>query len=118
MRKQKVTKRGYSSNEAATEMAKLSSQFASISPGMTTDVAQSGLVSIMKAWNLEVDDVKNAIMDNINTLGNNFAETNEDIINGMERSAAALSAVGTSYQDAFALFTGGKQNGHYAQRCA
>jgi hypothetical protein len=30
-------------------MAQLSSQFASISPGMDTDEAQSGLVSIMKA---------------------------------------------------------------------
>ena len=40
---------GYSSKEASTEMAQLSSQFASISPGMATDDAQNGLVSIMKA---------------------------------------------------------------------
>lgn len=40
---------GYSSNEAATKMSQLSSQFASISPGMDTEQAQSGLVSIMKA---------------------------------------------------------------------
>ena len=40
---------GYSSQEAATKMAQLSSQFASISPGMETDQAQEGLVSIMKA---------------------------------------------------------------------
>ena len=33
---------GYSSKEAATEMAKLSSQFASISPGMDVDTAQEG----------------------------------------------------------------------------
>lgn len=37
---------------------------------------------------------------------NSFAESNADIVEGMKRSAAALSAVGTSYQDAFALFTG------------
>lgn len=100
---------GYSSNEAATEMATLSSQFASISPGMDTETAQEGLVSIMKAWNISYEDVKSEIMDNINTLGNSFAETNEDIIEGMERSASALSAVGTSYQDAFALFTGAQE---------
>lgn len=105
----RVTKRGYSSNEAATQMAKLSSQFASISPGMDTNTAQSGLVSIMKAWDIDVSDVKSEIMDNINILGNSFAETNEDIIEGMERSAAALSAMGTSYKDAFALFTGGQE---------
>jgi hypothetical protein len=108
---------GYSSGEAATEMAKLSSQFASISPGMDTEEAQSGLVSIMKAWDIDTDDVKSEIMDNINILGNSFAETNEDIIEGMEKSAAALSAMGTSYEDAFALFTGGKFY-HYVQKCA
>lgn len=40
---------GYGSAEAATKMAKLSSQFALISPGMDVDKATSGLVSIMKA---------------------------------------------------------------------
>lgn len=40
---------------------------------------------------------------------NNFAESNADIVEGMQRSAAALSAVGTSYQDAFALFTGAQE---------
>ena len=60
---------GYSSAEAATQMAQLSSQFASISPGMETSDAQEGLVSIMKAWNIGVDDVKSEIMDKINILG-------------------------------------------------
>ena len=87
-------------------MAQLSSQFATISPGMDTDTSQEGLVSIMKAWNIDYSDVKSEIMDNINTLGNNFAETNNDIVEGMKRSAAALAAVGTSYEDSFALFTG------------
>ena len=100
---------GYNTKETATQMAKLSSQFASISPGMDTDTAQSGLVSIMKAWDIDVSDVKSEIMDNVNILGNSFAETNQDIIEGMERSAAALSAMGTSYKDAFALFTGGQE---------
>ena len=40
---------GYSSKDAAESMAKLSSQFASISPGMDVDKATNGLVSIMKA---------------------------------------------------------------------
>lgn len=40
---------------------------------------------------------------------NNFAEENQDIVEGMERSAAALAAVGTSYTDAFALFTGAQE---------
>ena len=35
-----------------------------------------------------------------------MAESNQDIIEGMERSAAALAAVGTSIKDAFSLFSG------------
>lgn len=50
-------------------MAKLSSQFASISPGMETADAQTGLVSIMKAWDVSTDNVEREIMDTINVLG-------------------------------------------------
>lgn len=96
---------GYSSKEASTEMAQLSSQFASISPGMATDDAQNGLVSIMKAWRIDPDQVKSEIMDPINQLGNTMAENNQDIIDGMERSAAALAAVGTSARDSYAIFS-------------
>ena len=35
-----------------------------------------------------------------------MAENNQDIVEGMERSAAALASVGTSYEDAFAMFSG------------
>lgn len=97
---------GYSSNEQATEMAKLSSKFASISPGMSTDEAQEGMVSIMKAWQINPEDVEKEILDPINQLGNKFAESNDDIVEGMKRSAAALAAVGTDYKDAYSLFTG------------
>ena len=100
---------GYSSEEAATTMAQLSSQFASISPGMETDQAQEGLVSIMKAWDIDTSEVKSEIMDKINILGNSFAESNSDLVEGMKRSAAALAAVGTEYTDAFALFTGAQE---------
>lgn len=87
-------------------MAKLSSQFASISPGMDTTSAQEGLVSIMKAWSIDPDQVKSEIMDPINKLGNTMALSNQDIVEGMKRSAAALAAVGTDYKDAFAMFSG------------
>ena len=44
-------------------------------------------------------------MDPINQLGNTMAENNQDIIEGMERSAAALAAVGTSARDSYAIFS-------------
>ena len=100
---------GYNSKEAVTEMAQLSSQFASISPGMGVEEAQTGLVSIMKAWDVDVSRVERDIMDNINTLGNKFAETNADIIGGMERAGATLSAIGMDIEDSFALFTGAQE---------
>lgn len=100
---------GYNTKEASESMAQLSSQFASISPGLGTDEAQTGLVSIMKAWDVDVDRVKRDIMDNINTLGNNFALTNADIIAGMERAGATLSAIGMDIPDSFALFTGAQE---------
>ncbi len=70
---------GYSSKEASTQMARLSSQFASISPGMDTDQAQEGLVSIMKAWGISEDKVKSEIMDPINTLGKFIAQTYSNV---------------------------------------
>ena len=100
---------GYNNKDASTEMAKLSSQFASISPGMSTDTAQEGLISIMKAWRIDPNEVKSEVIDPINQLGNNFALTNQDIIEGMERSAAALAATGTTYKEAFSLFTGAQE---------
>ncbi len=100
---------GYNTAEASSKMAELSSQFASISPGMNTEEAQTGLVSIMKAWDVSTDQVKRDIMDNINTLGNNFALTNKDIIEGMERAGATLSAIGMDTKDSFALFTGAQE---------
>lgn len=66
---ERVTKRGYSSKDAATEMAALSSQFAAISPGMTLDQSTDGLVSTMKAFHIEVDDTERDIMDNVNRIG-------------------------------------------------
>lgn len=70
---------GYSTAEAATTMAKLSSQFASISPGMSVDESQSGLVSIMKAWSINPDQVKSEIMDPINKLGKIIAQTYSNV---------------------------------------
>lgn len=101
---------GYSTAEAATEMAELTAKFAAISPGMTTEEANTGLISIMKAWQeIDVDDVEREILDKVNVLGNKFAEENSDILDGAQKFAAALSTMGTSYEDAFALFTGAQE---------
>lgn len=50
-------------------MAKLSSQFASISPGMTTENSTDYLVSTMKAYGIAVDEVERKLLDNVNRIG-------------------------------------------------
>lgn len=90
-------------------MAQLSSQFKEISPGMDLEQAQSGLVSMMKAFDVDVSNVKQDIMDNVNDLGNKFALSNKDIVDGMSKSSAAMSAMGQSLKDTMALFVGGQE---------
>lgn len=100
---------GYSTAEQATEMAKLSSMFASISPGMDIDTATNGLVSIMKAFKVDVKDVKEDIMSTINELGNTRALSNSDIVTGLLRSSAAMAAMGNSFRETVALFVSAQE---------
>lgn len=101
----RVTKRGFSSKEAATEMAKLSSQFKLISPGMTSDEAVSGLVSVMKAYKIEVDDVLDGIMSKVNVVGNKFALSNSNIINMLQDSVSAMAEGNNTLEETIALET-------------
>lgn len=96
---------GYSSKEAAESMAKLSSQFASISPGMDVDSATDGLVSIMKAYDIEVNDVLDGIMSKINIIGNTAATSNADIVEMLTRSSSAMSEANNSLEETIALET-------------
>lgn len=50
-------------------MAKVSSIFASISPGMDIDTATSGLVSAMKAFDITANDALDGIASKINAIG-------------------------------------------------
>lgn len=100
---------GFNSASAATQMAKLSSQFASISPGMSTDDATTSLVSIMKAYGMEVNDVLDGIMSKINDVGNKFGTSNAEIAEGLRQSSSAMAAVGGTIEDNIALFTAGQE---------
>lgn len=95
---------GYSSKEAATEMAKYSSWFKTISPGMSIEQAGDTLTSIMKAFKYDVQDVKK-IMSMINTVGNNFAVSNLDISEILTRSSSAMMEANNSLADTIALGT-------------
>lgn len=96
---------GFSSAEAATQMAELSSQFKLISPGMTSDEAVSGLVSIMKAYGIEVEDVLDGIMSKVNVVGNKFALSNSNIINMLQDSVSAMAEGNNTLEETIALET-------------
>lgn len=96
---------GFSTKEASTQMAELSSQFASISPGMDLDTATDGLVSSMKAFDIEVSNVERDIMDNINRIGNTAATSNDEIVDMLTRSSAAMAAANNTIQETIALET-------------
>ena len=99
----KVTKRGYSTKEASTQMAELSSQFTSISPGMDTETATDDLVSTMQAFGIATEEVERKVMDNINAIGNSMATTNAEIGEMLKRSSAAMKAANNSLEQTIAL---------------
>lgn len=49
-------------------------------------------------------------MSKINSVGNAFATSNDEIIDGLERSASAMASTGASLEDTIAIFTGRSRN--------
>ena len=94
---------GYSTADEAEKMAALSSKFAAVSPDMDVSQATDGLVSSMKAFRIEVDNVERDVMDNINRIGNTMATTNGEIVDMLTRSSAAMSAANNTIQETIAL---------------
>lgn len=95
---------GYSIKDAET-MAKTSSIFASISPGLDIEGATDGLVSAMKAFNIEADDALDGIASKINIIGNTQAVSNKDIVEFLTRSSAAMKEANNTLEDTIALGT-------------
>lgn len=99
---------GYSSADAATKMAKYSSMFSSISPGMDVDTATNGLVSIMKAFDIgndNPDEVLDGIMSKINVIGNTAATSNKEIVNMLAKSSSAMREANNTLEQTIALET-------------
>lgn len=99
---------GFSTAEQATKMAKYSSMFNLISPGMDLDSATDGLVSVMKAFKIgleDTDDVVDGIMSKINIIGNTQALNNSDIVDFLTRSSSAMAEANNSLEETIALGT-------------
>lgn len=95
---------GYNTKEQAEEMAKFSSQFATISPGMDINDSTEALTSIMKAYQYEVNDMKD-VMSKINKIGNTQAVSNADLSEGLKQAASSFALTGTSFDQLVGLFT-------------
>lgn len=95
---------GYSIKDAQT-MAKTSSIFASISPNMDISTATDGLVSAMKAFNIEAENALDGIASKINAIGNSQAVSNEDIVNFLTRSSSAMKEANNTLDETIALGT-------------
>lgn len=96
---------GFSTKEQAIEMSKLSSMFASISPGMDIDTATDGLLSIIKAFGYETNEVLDGVMSKINKVGNEFGTSNSEIVEMLKRSSSAMKEANNNLADTIALET-------------
>lgn len=96
---------GFSTKQQAIEMAKLSSMFASISPGMDVDTATDGLLSIIKAFGYETNEVLDGIMSKVNIVGNEFGTSNSEIVEMLRRSSSAMKEANNNLSETIALET-------------
>lgn len=94
--------------EQSKELTKTSSIFATISPEMTTEESQEGLISVIKAYGIEAEDVLDEVASKVNLVGNEFAVTNSDVISSLEGSVSALAVANNTLDESIGLLTAGR----------
>lgn len=99
---------GYSIKEA-TELANTTSIFKSISPEMTIDEAQTSMVSIIKAFDIQAEDALEEVASKINIIGNTYALSNLDVTTALSKSAAALKSANNSFEESIGLIVAGQE---------
>lgn len=95
---------GYTIDEAS-ELADSAIVYKNVGDGLSgIDQATGHLISTMKAFGIEAEDAMR-IVDVFNEVANNFPTSAADIGEGLQRSAASLSAAGNSLEESVAIFT-------------
>lgn len=97
---------GYSIEEA-NRLAEESIMFATVG-NFDVEIATTSLISVMKAYRLEVDEVRGAI-DSINQVGNEFAISQQDIAEILMRSSSAMNEANNSLEQTIALAVGSQE---------
>ena len=67
--------------------------------------ATDGLVSIIKAFDIEVEDAMDGIISKVNEVGNKFAVSNGDVVEALTRSSSAMAAANNTFDETVALAT-------------
>lgn len=95
---------GYNLKDSQT-MSEVSSIFKSISPGMSIEKANDGLISVMKAYKIEAEDALDGVASKINKIGNTQAVSNDDIVEFLTRSSSAMAEANNTLDETIALGT-------------
>jgi TP901 family phage tail tape measure protein len=99
---------GYSIKEAS-KLAEVSAIFSNISEDMNIEESTQTLVSILKAFKIDVNDSLDGIVSKVNEVGNKFALTNKDIADILSRSSSAMSAANNTLEETIALGVAGQE---------
>ena len=95
---------GYTLDESQ-ELAKWSTVLSNIGDGIdSASDAASYLVSILKGFRMEADEVDH-VVNVLNSVGNNEPISESGIAEALVRSASALSAAGNSFEQSVSLIT-------------
>ena len=95
---------GYTLDESQ-ELAKWSTVLSNIGDGIdSASDAASYLVSILKGFGMEADEVEH-VVNVLNSVGNNEPISESGIAEALVRSASALSAAGNSFEQSVSLIT-------------
>lgn len=87
----------------AAKMAENSAIFTAISPELDTQEATDGLISIMKAFEYDADEILDGVISKINRLGNELAVSNRDIVEVMTRASASMKEANNTFDQTAAL---------------
>lgn len=95
---------GYTLDESQ-ELAKWSTVLSNIGDGIdSASDAASYLVSILKGFRMEADEVEH-VVNVLNSVGNNEPISESGIAEALVRSASALSAAGNSFKESVSLIS-------------
>lgn len=108
-------KLGYTINESK-ELAEQVTKFNLAGDIDNIGQATLDVVSILKGYNLEANDVVE-VTDEMNAVANNFALTAQDIADIMQRSSSAMAVAGNSVKESIALGTVAQEVKLYCLLC-